>query len=152
MMSSFVAHSWNMTPLDIELKAWKQCLVGKQPNRGEGPRCTWCHGLLFHIHLWLLLWIGVGRNVLQRCHEIENIKCSLWIDTTFPLWQWGKLHMNVWSWWKGKLPQGYVQFNMECDLMWYENKVEITVGIHLQNLMGENNFGGVQIPSHKDYL
>jgi hypothetical protein len=32
---------------------WKRLLflVEKQPSRGEGLRCTWCHGLLFHNHL-----------------------------------------------------------------------------------------------------
>jgi len=25
-----------------------QCLVKEQPNRVEGPRCIWCHGLLLH--------------------------------------------------------------------------------------------------------
>jgi hypothetical protein len=57
---------------DIELKAWKQWPTGEQPNWDEGPRCTWCHGLLFHIHPWLLLRIGVGKNVLQRHHKIED--------------------------------------------------------------------------------
>ncbi len=34
---------------------WK-CLprfVGKQPSRGEGSKCTWCHDLLLHNHLYL---------------------------------------------------------------------------------------------------
>jgi hypothetical protein len=31
--------------------------------------------------------------------------------------------------------------------MWYENKVETIVGIHLQNVLGENNLEGVQKPS-----
>jgi hypothetical protein len=58
--------------------------IEKKPSWGEGPRCTWCHGLLFHIRTWLLLWINVERNVLQRHSEIESIKCVLWIDTMFP--------------------------------------------------------------------
>jgi hypothetical protein len=41
---------------------------------------------------------------------------------------------------------------MECDLMWYENKVETTMRIHFQNLMDENNFRCVQKPSWKDHL
>jgi len=41
---------------------------------------------------------------------------------------------------------------MECDLVWYENKVETIVGIHLRNFLGENNFKGVQKPSKKDHL
>jgi hypothetical protein len=53
---------------------------------------------------------------------------------------------------KRRLPQGYVQFDMECDLMRYESKVETIVGIHLWNLLGENNFEGVQKPSQKDHL
>jgi hypothetical protein len=32
---------------------------------------------------------------------------------------------------------------MECDLMWYENKIEITMGTHSQNFIGENSFRGV---------
>jgi len=37
----------------------------------------------------------------------------------------------------------YVQFNVECDLVRYENKVEMIVGIHLQNLLGESKLKGV---------
>jgi len=36
---------------------------------------------------------------------------------------------------------------MECDPMQYENKVETTYGIHLLNLLDENNPIGVQKPS-----
>jgi hypothetical protein len=57
----------------------------------------------------------------------------------FPLWQWDELHLKVWSWLKGGPSQGYVQFDMECDLVQYESKIEIIMGIHLQNLLGENN-------------
>lgn len=35
--------------------------------------------------------------------------------------------LKVWSWLKGGLLQGHVQFNMECDLVQYEKKVEIVV-------------------------
>jgi len=52
-------------------------------------------------------------------------------------------HLRFWSWLKGELPQGYMQFDVECDLMRYESKVETIVGIHSQNLLGENNLGGV---------
>jgi hypothetical protein len=86
---------------------------------------------------WLLLWIGVGRNTLQRHHESEGIKCNLWINTTFPQWQWDK-HLKVWSQLKGEFPKGYVQFDMKCDLEWYENKVETIVKIHSYNLLSEN--------------
>jgi hypothetical protein len=41
---------------------------------------------------------------------------------------------------------------MECDLMQYENKVEIIEGIHLLNFQAENNPKGVQKPSQKDHL
>jgi hypothetical protein len=61
----------------------------------------------------------------------------------FPLWQWDELHLKAWSWLKGGPPQGYVQFDMECDLMQYENKVETIMGIHLQNILGKNNIKGV---------
>jgi len=58
----------------------------------------------------------------------------------------------IWSWLKGKLLQRHVQFEVECDFVWYENKVEITKGIHLLNLLNENNPKGVQKPSQKDHL
>jgi hypothetical protein len=32
----------------------------------------------------------------------------------------------------------------------YENKVKTTMGIHLQNLFGENNLEGVQKPSQEN--
>ncbi len=35
------------------------------------------------------------------------------------------------------LPQGYVQFNVECDLVQYETKVETIVEIRLQNLLNK---------------
>jgi len=47
---------------------------------------------------------------------------------------------------------GHVQFDVECDIMQYENKVETTIRIHLQNLWSENNFEGLQKPSQKDHL
>jgi hypothetical protein len=53
---------------------------------------------------------------------------------------------------KKKLPQGYVQFNVECDLVQYESKVETIVEIHSWNFLGENNFIGVRRPSQKDQL
>jgi hypothetical protein len=52
-------------------------------------------------------------------------------------------HLRLWSWLKGGLPQGYMQFDVECDLMRYESKVETIVGFHLQNLLSESNFKGV---------
>jgi hypothetical protein len=61
-----------------------------------------------------------------------------------PPWQWDKLRLKVWSWLKGKPFQGYVQFNVGCDLIQYGNKVETIVGIHLQKNSGENSFEGVQ--------
>ncbi len=41
---------------------------------------------------------------------------------------------------------------MGCDLVRYENKVETIVGMHSQNLLGENNLEGVQKPSEKGHL
>jgi hypothetical protein len=38
-------------------------------------------------------------------------------------------------------------FDMECDLVQYENKVETTVGIHSWNILGESSLKGVQRPS-----
>jgi hypothetical protein len=37
-----------------------------------------------------------------------------------------------------------MQFDMECDLVHYENKVETTMGIHMRNFLGGNNFEGVR--------
>jgi hypothetical protein len=45
-----------------------------------------------------------------------------------------------------------MQFGVECDLMWYENKVGPIKRIHSLNLQGENNLKGVQKPSQKDHL
>jgi hypothetical protein len=42
-----------------------------------------------------------------------------------------------------------MQFDVECDFVQYENKVETTMGIHLQNLFSENNLKGVKKPSKK---
>jgi hypothetical protein len=39
--------------------------------------------------------------------------------------------------------QGHVQFEVECDLVQYDNKVETIERIHLLNLLGENSFEGV---------
>jgi hypothetical protein len=60
--------------------------------------------------------------------------------------------MKAWSWLRGKPFQEYVQFNVGCDLAQYENKVEKFVKIHLQNLLDEKCFKGVQKPSHKGCL
>jgi hypothetical protein len=129
-----------------------QHLVREQFNQGEGPRCILHHGLLLHIHPWLLLWIGVGKNVLQRHHKIESIKRDLWVDTLFPLQQWDELHLRARSWQRCGMPQECVQFDVECDLVWSKSKVETIVGIHSQNFRGESSFKGVQTPSQKDHL
>jgi hypothetical protein len=51
--------------------------------------------------------------------------------------------LKAWSWLKGGLLEGHVQFNVECDLAQYENKVKTTRGIHAWKILGENNIGGV---------
>jgi hypothetical protein len=56
------------------------------------------------------------------------------------LWQWNESHLKAWSLLKGVLPQGYVQFNVECDLVQYGSKIEIIVEIHLRYLLGKNNY------------
>jgi hypothetical protein len=38
------------------------------------------------------------------------------------------------------------------NVIFYDNKVEIIMGVHLQNLLGENNPKGVQKPSQKNHL
>jgi hypothetical protein len=43
-----------------------------------------------------------------------------------------------------------VQFDVECDLVRYENKVETTM--KNKNPMGENNLEGVQELSQNDHL
>jgi hypothetical protein len=48
---------------------------------------------------------------------------------------------------KNKWFQGHMQFGVECDFMWYENKVGTIEGIHLLNLLSENSSKGVQKPS-----
>ncbi len=58
--------------------------------------------------------------------------------------------MKAWSWLRNEPFQGHVQFELECDLVPYDNKVEIVKGIHMLNLLGENNPEGVQKPSQKD--
>jgi hypothetical protein len=52
----------------------------------------------------------------------------------FPPQQWDKLHLKAWTWLKDEPLQGYVQFDMGCDLAQYGNKVKRTMGIQLQNL------------------
>jgi hypothetical protein len=37
-----------------------------------------------------------------------------------------------------------MQFEVECDFVQYENKVEIIEGLHLLNLLGENSLKGVK--------
>jgi hypothetical protein len=64
----------------------------------------------------------------------------------------GRIHSYDWSWLKGGLLQVHVQFNMECDLVQYEKKVQTIVKIHSQNLLGENNLEKVQKPSDKYHL
>jgi hypothetical protein len=70
----------------------------------------------------------------------------------FPPQQWDELHLRAWSWKKGEPFQGYVQFDVGCDLVQYGNKVETIVGMHSQNLLGENNLEGVQKLSQKGHL
>jgi hypothetical protein len=41
---------------------------------------------------------------------------------------------------------------MKGDLEQYESKVEIIVGIHSQNFLGENDFRNVQKPSLNNHL
>jgi hypothetical protein len=60
------------------------CPIGKQTSWCEGSKCTWCHGLLLHIHPWLLFQIGVGKNVSQKHCKIGGINCSLWINAIIP--------------------------------------------------------------------
>jgi hypothetical protein len=48
----------------------------------------------------------------------------------FSLRQWDELHLWAWSWLRSALPQGYVQFDVECDLVQHENKIETIMGIH----------------------
>jgi len=70
----------------------------------------------------------------------------------FPTLQWDKLPPKVWSWLKGKMFQKHMQFEMECDLMWYENKFETIEGIHSLNFSSENIPNSVKKLSHKDHL
>jgi hypothetical protein len=62
----------------------------------------------------------------------------------FPPLQWDEFHLKVWSWLRGGLLQGHVQFGVECGHVQYENKVGTTEGIHLLSLQSENSFKGVQ--------
>ncbi len=62
----------------------------------------------------------------------------------FPPLQWDELHLKAWSWLRGGLLQGRMQFGVECDLMQYENKVGTIGEIHLLNLQGENSLKGVK--------
>jgi hypothetical protein len=64
-----------------------------------------------------------------------------------PPLQWDELHLKAWSWLTYEPLQGHVQFEVECDLVRYENKVETTEKIHRLNLLGENILEGVQKPS-----
>jgi hypothetical protein len=45
-----------------------------------------------------------------------------------------------------------MQFGVECDLVWYENKVGTIEGIHSLNLQGENSPKGVQKLFQNDNL
>jgi hypothetical protein len=65
----------------------------------------------------------------------------------FPPLQWYEFHPKAWSWLKGELLQGRVQFGVEYDLVQYENKIGTIEEILSLNLQGENNFEGVQKPS-----
>ncbi len=67
----------------------------------------------------------------------------------FPPQHWDKFHLKAWTWLRDELLQGYVQFDMGCDLAQYGNKVERIMGIQLQNLPSENNFENVLKPSQK---
>jgi hypothetical protein len=67
----------------------------------------------------------------------------------FPPLQWDEFHLKAWSWLRGGLLQGRMQFGVECDLVQYENKDGTIEGIHLLNLQGENSPKGVQKPSQK---
>jgi len=42
-----------------------------------------------------------------------------------------------------------MQFDVKCDLMQYDNKIETIVGIHLWNFLDEIVFGGFQKPFQK---
>jgi len=70
----------------------------------------------------------------------------------FPPLQWDKFHLKAWSWLKGELFQGHVQFRVGCDLLRNENKVETIKGIHSLNLLRQNNLEGIQKPSQNDHL
>jgi len=70
----------------------------------------------------------------------------------FPSLQWNEFHLKAWSWLKDGSFQGHVQFEVDCDLMWYENKVETIERIHSLNFLGENSPKAVKIPSQKDHL
>jgi hypothetical protein len=48
--------------------------------------------------------------------------------------------------------QKHMQFEMECDPMWYENKFETIKGIHSLNFSSENIPNSVKKLSHKDHL
>jgi hypothetical protein len=58
--------------------------------------------------------------------------------------KWNELLLKAWSWLGGGLLQGYVQFEVKCDFVQYENKIETIKGIHVLNLMGENNLERVK--------
>jgi hypothetical protein len=143
-MSPHITQSfWNMTFPNIELKAFAM-------SKWKTTQPRWRSKM--HLMLWIIVsrpplviilnWCG--GNELQRNHKIESIKCTWWINIMFPLLRWDELHLRVWSWLKNRLRQRYVRFDVECDLVRYENKVETFVGIHSRNLLGERSFGGVQ--------
>jgi hypothetical protein len=70
----------------------------------------------------------------------------------FPPLQWDELHLKAWSWLRGGLLQGHMQFGVECDFVQDENKIETIKGIHSLNFLHENNFESVQTPFQNDYL
>ncbi len=81
--------------------------------------------------------------MLQRHHKIEDIKRGLRVDIMFPSLQGDEHCPEVWSWLRCRLHQGHVSFKVECDFVRCENKVETTKGVHLLNLLSENNSKGV---------
>jgi hypothetical protein len=63
----------------------------------------------------------------EMCYKgvtIENIRCNLWINIMFPPLQWDEFHLKAWSRLKGGPLQGHMQLKVECELEWYEIKVE----------------------------
>jgi hypothetical protein len=64
----------------------------------------------------------------------------------FPPLQWDELHLKIWSLLRGEPLQGHVEFKVDCDLVWYQNKIEIIFKNHSFNLLKENCFECVQKP------